>query len=341
MAVPIASSRAALIRSFLRALVLLVALGVVAAPAAQARAGAPRCDRPFTTGQQTTLTITSGASERIVVVYVPTGYDGRRPVPLVLNLHGSQSNAAEQMLRSELARTAERNTFIVAAPQGLLPAPPGFRWNVPGVTTTDPNAPDDVRFLSDVLDHLQDRLCIDARRIYGAGYSGGGRMISQYACDHPDRVAAIAPVAGLRAGVPVAGPAGPQPDPASCDPDRPVPVITFQGTADPVNPYAGGGAPYWQYGASAALARWAEINDCRRGPRSRRVSRHVTEVAYTGCRGNAEVVMYLVEGGGHTWPGSAAMVPLVPALGPVTFEIDAATLMWRFFKRHRLPRERA
>jgi polyhydroxybutyrate depolymerase len=48
--------------------------------------------------------------------------------------------------------------------------------------------------------------------------------------------------------------------------------------------------------------------------------------------------MYLVEGGGHTWPGSAAMVPLVPFLRPVTFEIDADTLMWRFFKRYRLPK---
>jgi poly(3-hydroxybutyrate) depolymerase len=86
--------------------------------------------------------------------------------------------------------------------------------------------------------------------------------------------------------------------------------------------YAGGGAPYWQYGAPAAQARWAAVNGCRQGPRTRRVTRHVTQVAYLACRRNADVVMYLVEGGGHTWPGSAAMIPLVPALGPVTFEID-------------------
>jgi polyhydroxybutyrate depolymerase len=305
---------------------------MVWAPAADAT---QRCDRPFTRGQQTTLTVTSGGVDRIVVVYVPTGYDGRHRVPLVLNLHGSQSDAAEQMLRSELARTAERNTFIVAAPQGLLPAPPGFRWNVPGVTTTDPNAPDDEQFLSDLLDQLVHTLCIDARRVYGAGYSGGGRMISQYACDHADRIAAIAPVSGLRAGIPISGPGGPQPDPATCDPERPVPVITFHGTADPVNPFQGGGAPYWQYGVPAALARWAEINGCRRGPRARPVTEHVSQVAYLACRRNAAVVLYLVAGGGHTWPGSTAMIPLVPVLGPVTFEIDADTLMWRFFRRYR------
>jgi polyhydroxybutyrate depolymerase len=204
------------------------------------------------------------------------------------------------------------------------------------VTTTDPDAPDDEQFLSDLLDRLQTLLCIDARRIYGAGYSGGGRMISQYACDHPERLAAIAPVAGLRAGVPMTGPDGPQPDPATCHPERPMPVITFQGTADPVNPYAGGGAPYWQYGAPAAQARWATINGCRQGPRTRRITRHVDQIAYSACRDNADVVLYRVEGGGHTWPGSAAMIPLVPALGPVTFEIDADALMWDFFERYRL-----
>lgn len=337
MSMSIASSGRARLTRWVSALVALAGLLVAASPAA-ARPGASRCERPFATGQQTALTVSSGGVQRTAVVYVPSGYDGRAPVPLVLDLHGSQSNAAEQTVRSELTRTAELNTFIVAAPQGLLPAPPGFRWNVPGVTTTDPNAPDDERFLSDLLNHLQATLCIDERRVYGAGYSGGGRMISQYACDHPERLAAIAPVAGLRAGLPVSGPQGPQPDPATCDPERPVPVITFQGTADPVNPYTGGGAAYWQYGVPAAHARWAEINDCRQGPRTRRVTEHVDQIAYVACPHNANVVMYLVEGGGHTWPGSMAFVNL--GLGHVTFEIDASTLMWRFFEHYKLPNAR-
>ena len=143
------------------------------------------------------MTVTSGGRERTAIVYVPTGYNGRKPLPLVLDLHGSGSNSAEQMARSELSDSAELNTFITVAPQGGS----GGRWNVPGVTTR-PNRPDDEQFLSDLIDHLQATLCIDERRVYGAGYSGGGRMISQYACDHPERVAAIAPVAGLRAGYP-------------------------------------------------------------------------------------------------------------------------------------------
>jgi polyhydroxybutyrate depolymerase len=199
--------------------------------------------------------------------------------------------------------------------------------------------PDDEQFLSDLIDHLQATLCIDERRIYGAGYSGGGRMISQYACDHPERLAAIAPVAGLRAGFPVTGPDGWQPDPATCTPERPVPVITFSGTADPVNPFAGGGAAYWRYGVPAAQARWAEINDCRQGPRTQSVTEHVDQVAYEACPHKADVVMYLIEGGGHVWPSSEAFVGF--GLGEVTFEIDANALIWDFFRHYKLPNNRS
>lgn len=305
-----------------------------ASPAQAARRAS--CDRPFATGQETSLSVTSGGASRTALVYVPSSYDGHRRLPVVLSLHGSQSDASEQMIRSEMPSAAEQDRFIAVAPQGALAAPPGFRWNVPGVTTTDPNAPDDEQYLSDLLDRLQATLCVDAQRIYGAGYSGGGRMISQYACDHADRLAAIAPVAGLRAGVPITGPNGPQPDPATCKPTRPVPVITFAGTGDPVNPYTGGGAAYWQYGTAVAQTRWAQLNGCRKGPRVQPVSAHVDRIAYTACRRDADVIQYRVAGGGHTWPGGEAFLPLVPSLGPVTFEIDATGLMWRFFEHFRL-----
>ena len=328
-------SRTARMTRWAATLATTLGLLVAASPAA-AQSGSSGCGLPFAAGENTALTVTSGGRERTAIVYVPTGYNARKPLPLVLDLHGSGSNSAEQMARSELSETAELNAFITVAPQGALP---GGRWNVPGVTTNDPTAPDDEQFLSDLIDHLQATLCIDERRVYGAGYSGGGRMISQYACDHPERVAAIAPVAGLRAGFPVNELNEWQPDPATCDPERSVPVITFSGTADPVNPYLGGGAPYWRYGVPAAQARWAEINDCRQGPRIQVLTEHVDQVAYEACPHNANVVMYLIENGGHVWPSSEAFVG--SGLGEVTFEIDANALIWDFFKHYKLPNTRS
>jgi polyhydroxybutyrate depolymerase len=324
--------------------VAAIALPSPAAEAADAPKSAPRSDQPrgscgqqYASGQQT-VTLTSGGLQRVLALYVPSTYDGHHRLPLVLTLHGSQSDAVEQLVRSEMPSNAERYGFVVASPQGYLPASPGFRWNVPGVTLRPGQPPDDEQFLSDAIDYLEANLCVDPRRVYGTGYSGGGRMISQYACDHADRLAAIAPVAGLRAGYPTTGPGGPVPDPATCTPTRPVPVIAFAGTADPVNPYPGGGAPYWQYGVPQALARWAEINGCRRGPVTTSVTAHVDRISYSACRRGASVLLYRVAGGGHTWPGSEAFIPLQSALGPVTFEIDATDLMWRFFRHHVLAR---
>ncbi|MCX5435594.1 MULTISPECIES: hypothetical protein [unclassified Streptomyces] len=96
-----------------------------------------------------------------------------------------------------------------------------------------------------------------------------------------------------------------------------------------MNPYLGGGAPYWGYGAESALHTWAKLNGCKAGPRTAEVSTHVDKVTYKGCRTGADTQMYVVHGGGHTWPGSTG--PEMPGLGPVTHEIDATEIMWDFF----------
>src|SRR3954467_6077107 len=217
--------------------VALLAALWFASPAQAARQAS--CDRPSATGQETSLSVSSGGVSRTALVYVPSNYGAHRRLPGVPSLHGSQSAAAAQMMRSEMPSAAEQDGFIAVAPQGALAAPPGFRWNVPGVTTTDPNAPEDEQYLSDLLDRLQATLCIDAQRIYGAGYSGGGRMISQYACDHADRVAAIAPVAGLRAGFPVARPGRPAARPAQGQAEPPGPDHGLRGDGGPRQPVCG------------------------------------------------------------------------------------------------------
>ncbi|HEY9375827.1 MAG TPA: PHB depolymerase family esterase, partial [Jiangellaceae bacterium] len=234
------------------------------------------------------------------------------------------------MARSGLAATAEEQDFIVVAPQGGVGAGTSWAWNIPHVTTA-PGAPDDQAFLNDLIDFLVSTECIDPARIYATGYSGGGRMISQFACDYPTRFAAIAPVAGLRAGAPLTSDPS-QPDTTTCDPASGVPVVTFHGTADIVNWYDGGGLfPYWGYSVHTAVSRWAQINECRPTPATTQLTEHVFTTSYRGCRANADTVLYTVTGGGHTWPGSHPDLYPAPLL-PVTQEIDASAIMWDFFR---------
>jgi polyhydroxybutyrate depolymerase len=316
---------------------LMCGTAIAVAPAASAAETArPGCDGVDAQGRMT-LSVESGGRDRTVLLYVPSGYDGHRRLALILDLHGSGSSAAEELSRSRLEETAEAHTFLVAAPQGAIPSGANWSWNVPHVTAAPPGAPDDEQFLDDLVAELSSSFCVDPKQVYGSGYSGGGRMVSQYACDGPGPLAGIAPVAGLRAGAPTATEGGFAPDPDTCRPDRPLPVVTFAGTADPVNPYAGGGAPYWRYGIAAAQQRWAALNGCASAPGTSQVTANVASVAYTGCDQGADVVLYTVAGGGHTWPGgNPAAFP--PGLGLVTQEISANELMWAFFRDVQLSR---
>jgi polyhydroxybutyrate depolymerase len=330
-----------------------LAAAALAVAVSSAAAGPPghahavgKCDRPFPEGR-TIVSVQSGGVERVVDLFVPSGYDGRHRLPVLLNLHGSQENPDDQMVISGLAETAEKYDFIVASAQAgivdqFIPGRPGFTWHVPGFPLpgggSPEDAPDDEQYLVDTLELLEETLCIDSRRVYGTGFSGGARMISQFACDFADRVAAIAPVAGLRAGPPVSGP-DPEPNRDLCNPSRAVPVAAFHGTEDPLNTYLDGGLQSWQYGIPDAMERWAELNGCRVGPRSKPVTEHVSRISYFGCARNARVVLYLAEGAGHTWPGSTTCDSLPDLCGPgaTTQEISANELMWRFFSKYRLP----
>src|SRR4051812_16899501 len=54
------------------------------------------CSRQHPTEMQT-LHVPSGGLQRAILVYVPASHDGRHRLPLVLDLHGSGSTAAEQL----------------------------------------------------------------------------------------------------------------------------------------------------------------------------------------------------------------------------------------------------
>jgi len=314
----------------------------VAAPAdARERAAGPRC-APAEPGL-TTVSVTSAGVTYPVSLYVPRGYTGRHAVPLVLNLHGSGSNGLDQLTITDMRRAADERGFLVAVPSGGTPQPGsqgGYSWVLPGVPNTSGQLPspddrDDVRFLSNTISAISDGFCVTPERVYATGFSGGARMVSLLACRLADRIAAVAPVAGLRAGNPdTTDPT--RPAPGGCAPSRPVPVLTFHGQEDTVNPYTGGGSAYWRYSVPGALGRWAELDGCPIGPRDTRLTEHVTLSAYRACRKGAAVSMYGIADGGHTWPGSP-YPDAFPGLGKVSTEVDATDAMWHFFERHRLP----
>jgi polyhydroxybutyrate depolymerase len=293
------------------------------------------------------VTVRSGGLNRTVPVYIPASAAGRSDIPLVFDLHGSGGNGRQQALHSGLTAQADQRGFLLANPNGGIADPDSptdkFYWHVPGVPLTGnmpipANAPDDVQFFRDAIRQLEQSACVDPHRIYVTGFSGGARMASALACELSDRIAAVAPVSGLRAGVPRAADFK-APDTKTCQPHRAMSIITFHGVNDPTNRFDGDGAPRWGYSVAAALERWGDLDGCRRSPSEQTISTHVTKVTYLGCRDAAEMILYRTDapvehGGGHIWPHPSASAQESTSATEQVDQLDASALIWEFFSRH-------
>ena len=269
------------------------------APGAWAQSAPVACNLPHVSGVQE-RSLMSGGSARTYRLFVPPAYDGRTALPLVLELHGSGGTAAGQSRTSGFDEVAAREGFAVASLQA-----DGGRWNVP----IRDGRPDDVAYVSDVIDDVAARLCTDGTRVYATGFSGGGRMSSLLGCRLNNRIAAIAPVSALRWPAPCSG--------------RPLPILTFHGLADRQNPYDGkaaGRGDEWVESVPEALAGWAAYNGCGSNVMLDDPDGPLSTMRYGGCRDDVELRLIRIDGLGHRWTRT---------------EVDTTAVMWQFFKSHR------
>jgi polyhydroxybutyrate depolymerase len=147
------------------------------------------------------------------------------------------------------------------------------------------------------------------------------------ACKLSDRIAAIGGVAGAYSY-----------PPDMCQPDRPMPVIAFHGTADPIVPYEGGlaGRDGITFPAIADwIKSWVERNGCNPDPDEIPANGDASGIRFSECEDGSEVVFYSIAEGGHTWPGGNPMPEWLT--GPTSQDIEASQVMWEFFKQHPLP----
>lgn len=333
----------------MRGIAALVAVGLTAgfalgggapgaAPAlAEARPAKPSagCKAPQVAPGEQQVDTTSGGAPRSYLRRVPPSYDGRKPVPVVVDLHGYLEGARVHATNTMLGPFGDQHGFVTITPQGSGDVAPG--WDV------ELDSPD-VRFIGDLLDEIGRTLCVDGRRVYVTGFSNGAFLASTLACVDADRIAAIATVSGLL-------------DPPGCKPARPVPIVAFQGTGDEFVSFTGGLGPRAQVASAndgtgrllgetsggKAVARsaptekvaavWAKRNKCTGKPKQTQVAPDVTAVRYR-CPKRADVDLYRIEGGGHTWPGSEFSRAIEAAVGPTTFSINADEVIWSFFEAH-------
>lgn len=248
-------------------------------------------------------------------LYVPNSYTGQA-VPLVFNLHGYTSNATQQQNYSNFMPIADTAKFIMVCPEGTNPSGPQY-WNAgfgPGAN--------DVLFISDLIDSLDLAYNIDLNSVYSCGMSNGGIMSYYLACNLPNRIAAIASVTGDMLKVW-----------QSCVPNRPFPVMEIHGTNDATVPY-NGDATFSHI--DSVIKKWRVFNNCNPTPVTTNVpdintgdGATATHYRYTGGTSGAEVELYKVNNGAHTWPGAFP-------IGVTCQDFKASVEIWRFFRKFKL-----
>jgi polyhydroxybutyrate depolymerase len=266
-----------------------------------------------------------GGRTRSYSLHVPPSYDPGRPTPVVLALHPAAVNGAAMARLCGLNETADRHGFVAVYPNGTGSTPYFLYWDAGGVRG-DPS--DDVGFVAGLLDDLATAVHVDPKRVYATGMSNGAMMCYRLAAELSDRIAAIAPVAGTMAI-------------ETCRPRRPVPVLHFHGTKDGLVLFGGPDERTPKnlrfLSVEASVRAWVRANGCPETPEVAAMpdladeGTRVVRTTYGPGTDGSEVVLYAVEGGGHTWPGRG---PPFRWLGKSTRDVSANDLIWDFFRRH-------
>lgn len=274
----------------------------------------PRCKtaKPLSAGTHEVRFDLEGLNRR-ALLYVPLSYNPELGVPLIVVPPAYGWTVEFTIQHSDLLRHASKWNMVVAA----LDAP-DRAINVAFDARANPFRQNDVAYTSKVLSEVDRLLCLDARRVFCAGFSRGARFCSRLASERSDIFAAVATMSGLRF---------PRPNNAT----RPVPILAFHGTGDKVNPFDGGGPEYWMTSVPDAMSAWVNFNGCKERS-TQNIAPSQVMYMYSACWEHAHVILVEVKGGGHEWPDSRYNLSGYASEAP-----KANELIMQFFNAHPLP----
>jgi polyhydroxybutyrate depolymerase len=284
--------------------------------------------------------------ERRYQLTIPPRYDGRRPAPLVFNLHGFGGTGEAQDAVTDMPKQAAARGYVVVSPDGgPLKVPlgivPGAEsagsfegrpfWNIFSPGTVDFGPPngrnlnidsslvgaDDVHFVTQLLDTLEQELCIDRHRVYATGMSNGAGMATTLGCELGKRFAAIAPVSGVNLT-------------GNCPGRGTVSVLAVHGDADDTVLYNGNGLLGFQFGNPSVRERmdqWAKRDGCSQRPITRKPEAGLTVTRWRGCVKGVDAQLWTIAAWGHEWPRATS--------ARQRGVIDATDVVLDFFDSHR------
>jgi len=264
-------------------------------------------------------TIELDSETREYILHVPSSYDGNTSSPLVINFHGfgdcASTYATNVGASLGLNLVADDNNFLVVYPQAAFREKGDVYWE-PGDNGSQSINENDVYFTKQLISEISGEYNIDESRVYAVGYSNGGMMSYDLACNGSDFIAAV----GIMSGISLS---------ETCEvADAYTSVIHFHGIGDDVLPFEGDEN---YFSVSEVINSWLDHNNI---PAS---SLETTELnngdvvrdVYTGGSENTSVVLYTVNSefekvGGHVW------------FSEDIDEVPPSQILWDFLSQHSL-----
>lgn len=264
--------------------------------------------------------------ERSYILYAPAGMTA--PAALALAFHGAGGNARDFAAETRLAEAGLAHGMMVAFADGTERTPgTGKRvWNAHFCCGA--SAVDDIGFVGAMIERIAQDHPLDRKRVFATGMSNGGMFAYQLASAHPEWFAAIAPVSATIGGTMRDGQVF-----VISVPKEPVSVEIIHGRRDGYVLFDGGASPNlkfpyrWKLSVADALSFWAAADSCPAvAEQDEPVPGELKRVAYRGCDGGSEIVMWEILDGDHSWPGD-----IFPAAGGAR---SAAAEIVSFFAAH-------
>ncbi len=274
--------------------------------------------------------ITHNNETRAYTVFLPSGYTAGAELPMVINMHGYTSNAQSQIFYSAFNSVADTANVIVVYPQGLTRAlqngTSGAHWNSYFLTDVD-----DLGFIDTLIDYMYTDYTVDLSRVYATGMSNGGFMSYMLACELSDRIAAMASVTGVMTDLHF----------PNCNPTHATPVMQIHGTSDSTVLFAG--SPGFHPSIDSSVNWWKGFNNCQTSATTNLPDINTTDnttaslTVHSQCDDNVEVHYYVIQDGGHSWPGAFP----VATLGNTNQDFSATKVIWDFFAQYQHPSPRS
>ena len=249
-------------------------------------------------------------TNRTYAMYKPDNLSA--DAPLVVYAHGYGSKTR---WLADLNAAADRHGFAVCYPDGLPDSRGKEGWKV-GYPPQESIVIDEADYFRNLLDEVCARYGLSRENVFCAGMSNGGDLCYQFAYTDPTLFRAYASVAGLT---------------FECTylPEKltaPVPFMEIHGTADKTSRWGGDHENKGGWGAyipvPLAVAAIAANNRCTTEvtdtvPSLPESGKTVVRTVYGNSPSGADVVLYRIEGGKHSWAKK---------------DIETSEIIWNFFE---------